>query len=164
MRRWAVLCADGTRARFLTLEPPSLPTESGPKLVEHEVLLDPDLRLPDRELFSESEPGGNRAPPQGPSHGYDDHRDRHRREIERAFAREVMKEAKRLFGEKKGEVLVVAAEPKLLGLLRDAWKEGDAFEVVEVPKDYTRMNPRQIQDSLAQEGILPAQKRPEIPL
>jgi protein required for attachment to host cells len=81
------------------------------------VLVNPERNLALREEFS-SQSGGNRAPPRGASHAYDDHRARHRDELERRFARRIAAAAARLIRRETPGWFVVVAEPRLLGMLR----------------------------------------------
>lgn len=157
MIRRAVLVADRTQARFFTLES----TGSGPKLKEHEVLVDPELRLPDRELFSDNKTGRNRAPAGGPAHGYDDHRNHHRDEIERRFAEAVAQETRRLATELAVDRLIVAAEDRMLGFLREALERNSSgiSDLRWARKDYSHLAAREIHERLAVEGLLPKPRR-----
>jgi hypothetical protein len=50
-----VVVADESRARFFTVEPVELPElESGPKLIEHEDLLNPEGRVSTGRLFADT--------------------------------------------------------------------------------------------------------------
>src|SRR5262245_58254428 len=118
MTPYFILVADGARATFYTA---ALPAGSGAvRLEEQQTLFNPESMLPASEEFSTLKTGRNRAPPRGGVHGYDDHRLRHRDEVERRFARRVSITAGRLVRREKPSWFVAAIEPRLLGMLRAA--------------------------------------------
>ena len=160
MTKFAILAADATRARFFTLEPAEFPlVETNPKILEHEVLIDPELRLPGRELFSDPKSGRNRAPGGGPAHGYDDHREKHLVELEKRFAKVVANEVLRLLAEKNANRLVVAAEEKMSGHLAPLLAEAPA-SIEWVEKEYTHLSAQEIHEKLAALNLVPAPKKP----
>jgi len=58
MSDYLVVVASAARARFFTLEPAEFPElESGPNLVDQGELLNPQARIPERELFADSKTG-----------------------------------------------------------------------------------------------------------
>lgn len=116
MTHWCILVADGSRARLLTATFPS--AASSAQLEERELLLNPERNLSGREIFSNVKSGRNRASARSAAHGYDDHRLRHRDEVERRFARRVASAASRLVHSARADWFVVVAEPRLLGMLR----------------------------------------------
>jgi protein required for attachment to host cells len=165
MSEYCVVVTDGARARFFTLDPVEFPdVEGSPRLTEQGNLINPERDLPQRELFSSATTGRNRAPEGGPAqgHGYDDHRNQHEDEFERRFARRVAEEASRVAQSTKARCVVLAAQPRMLGFLRQELtillKSG--FEVRESVKDLSKLSPVQIHEHLAKEQLLPARKRP----
>jgi protein required for attachment to host cells len=160
MTKFAILTTDYTRARFFTLETAEFPLiETSPQMVEHEVLLDPELRLPGRELFSDLKSGRNRAPGGGPAHGYDDHRDQHLAELEKRFVNEVADETLRLMQEKKVDCLVVVAEEKMIGYLKTHLENAPA-KTKWLAKDYSHFSAQEIHEKLAEQQLVPAPKKP----
>ena len=157
-----VVTVDGIRARFFTLERTRQPAiESGPNLVEErEALINTEVELPGRELWSDIKTGRNAA--NGMAHGYDDHRDQHVDEFKRRFAKLVAEQAVQLAERNGAKKLVVAAEKQMLGFLRGALiispKAG--FAVHELAKDLSRLSPLELQGHLAMEGLVPARQRP----
>jgi len=163
MSEYVVVVADGSRARFFTLEPAEIPEmEGGPNLVEREDLANPEREAHDRELWSELKTGRNRAPNGGPAHGYDDHRMQHEAEFERRFARTVAERAAELARANGTRRVVLAAEKRMLGFLRNelGTLQKAGVEVREVPRDLSKLAPRQIHEHLAREGALPRRRSP----
>ena len=162
MSDYAVVVIGGARARFFTLEPVEFPDlESGPRLVERGELLNPEGRLPERDLYADSKTGRGRAPG-GRAHGYDDHRSEHDEEIERRFTRQVLERANQLAQEHQARSLILAAPSRLLGFLRPDLdgliKQG--IEVKKLAKDMIKLSSDQIQAHLAKEDLLPERRRP----
>jgi protein required for attachment to host cells len=158
-----VVAAAGGRARLFTLEPARYPeVESGPNLVEQQDLVDPERESSGQELWANAKSGRNRAPGGGPAHGYDDHREQHRDESERRFARQVAQEAVRLAREQAARTIVLAAEKRMLGFMREALdslaREGVA--VRELAKDLSKLPPLDLHEHLAREGLVPARRNP----
>lgn len=165
MNQTSVVVVNGSRARFFTLEPAQLGSiEGGPNLREREDLINPDVESHDQELWTETKSGRNRAPGGGPAHGYDDHRDEHLDEFKRRFAREVAREAAGLVKETGSERLVLAAQKRMLGFLREELDPllQTGVKVVEVTKDLSKMSAQELHQYLAREKVLPARKRPSV--
>jgi protein required for attachment to host cells len=162
MSRTCILVADRSRARFFVLEPRASTSRPGDlsKLREIEALTDADGALKGVDMFSSTRSGTNRSPAGG-QFEYDDHRERHRDEAERRFAKRIVEAAKALVHSRATETLVLAAEPRMLGLLR-AEVEGAPLgpvELREVPADISKGTPEQIQAALSRRGALPASCR-----
>ena len=160
-RDYMVVVADGTCARYFTLEWAAQPTiESGPHLLEHDDLVNPEHKQSGGDKYSSSRTGVNLNPRGGPSHGYDDHRAQHEQEHERRFAKDVATRAVSLALENQAGHLVLAAEKHMLGLLRDALNipAKSGIEVRELSKDLTKLTPIQIHEHLAMAGILQARQ------
>jgi protein required for attachment to host cells len=157
-----LLVADAARARFITLQPPDeLTPDQGSRLVEHSDLVNPEAELPDRELFSERS-GRTHGSPSGSAHGSDDHRARHREELERRFARRVLEAAQRFVAERSLGRLVIAAEPHLLGVLRAELERHplSGASVVDIAEDLSRRALDDIAAVLAHRGLLSAAQAP----
>jgi protein required for attachment to host cells len=154
-----VVVADGTDARLFTLEPAAEPSvESGPRLVERSDLVDTEHRLHGRDKYSTTRADFKLAPGDGPIHGFDDHRDRHDREHDRRFAADVAARAVALAQEQHATHLVIAAEARMLGLLRDALRlpAQSGITVSELATDVVKLAPDEIHAHLANAGLLPA--------
>lgn len=164
MNGYCVVAADGGRARLFTLEPVQHPeVESGPTLMEHTDLVDPELARTGQDLWASTKSGRNRAPGGGPAHGYDDHRTQHRAESERRFARLVAQEALGLAQQRETRTIVLAAEKRMLGFMREALEaltRGGGVAVRELAKDLSKHPPLEVHEHLAREGLLPARRTP----
>ena len=160
---YLVVVADGTCARFFTLEAAvQRSVESGPHLLEHDDLVNPEHEQGGGDKHSSTRTGLNLNQHGGPSHGYDDHRTQHEQEHERRFARDIAARAVSLAQEHHAGHLVLTAERHMLGLLRDALKipVKSGIEVRELAKDLTKLTPYQMLDHLAAAGVTPARKGP----
>lgn len=169
MRRCCLVVCDNSRARFLVsrmrsnaygLYPPRM------TLDEQETLVSPENRLSQRDLFSETKPGGKlthgagapgripvarRGVPArtGRATACDDHRMEHDAEFQRRFARHVVERASYWVRETGAERLVLVAPPKALGYLRAELAKTPAagvVEVLEVIKDLSRLDLDDIRD------------------
>lgn len=158
MNEYCVVVANASRARFFSLESGDVPeVESGPHLVEHSDLVNPEATLPGREAWSDTRSGGNTAPGGGPSHRYDDHREQHMREIGRRFARQVAGAALDMARRRGADCLVVVAADRMLGYLRpELDTPAPRVEIREAAKDLTTLGPREILGHLVVAGVLPA--------
>lgn len=158
MKLYSILVADGARARFFSLEGRAPRTdEAGPGLVEHEDRANPEHELQGRDKYSTTRTGVNLNPGKGPTHGYDDHRDQEAREHERRFAHDVARHAVDLAVQHKADYLVVAAEKRMLGLLREALQlpPHTRIEVRELAQDLTRLSVEDLHAHLAGAGVVP---------
>ena len=160
---YCVMVADGTRARLFRLDGSATRTP-GPDLVELEDLANPEHKLAGRDKYSTTRTGTNVNPQKGTTHGYDDHRDKEEREHERRFASEIAGHAIKLAQRVQASHLVVVAEKRMLGLLREALvlPPQSGIELHELAKDLTRLAPTEVQTHLAQAGLVPARKAPAV--
>jgi protein required for attachment to host cells len=153
MPKTGILVADGARARFLTLQAADeLIPERGPQLIEQLDLANPEGDLPDRELFSDR--GGRMHG--SVSSGSDDHREQHKLEIERRFARRLIDEARRFAREQELTQLVLAAAPTLLGLLRPELERQPlvGVRVVELAENVVRKSAKELGNLLTTRGLM----------
>lgn len=162
MSDYCVVVCNGTRARLFTLEPVAIPeVESGPNLVEHKDLVNPEVDVPGKETWTDLKSGRNTAPGAGPAHGYDDHRDDHEDEFMRRFAEDVARQAAALVQKAQAKHLVMVASNRMLGFLRNALQlpPTSAVEVRELAKDLSKFSPLEIHEHLSEAGLLPARKK-----
>jgi protein required for attachment to host cells len=164
MARTCIIVADSARARLITLEIPQEPeVDGGARLREHRDLVNPVADVPERSQFSDRS-GRGHASPKGAAHALDDHRDAHRAELERRFARRLGDEA-RLFVAAEGATrLLIVAEPRMLGALREHINGtlSAQVEVEELGENLSRHPLQQIQEILARRGAVPAARAPEL--
>lgn len=149
-----IVVADAGQARFLALEREG---EAGgrTRLVEEEALVQrapAPGEIPSGRVRTET----NTDREAGPVHPIVAQRERHERELERRFARRIAERlAERTRDWPRGRVVLVA-EPRLLGLLREALQAGrDArLRLDELAKDYTPLAPEELRERLEAEGLL----------
>ncbi len=161
MSKYCVLVADRISARLFTLESTRQPElESGPNLIEQRSLSNPDTTAKAQTLWSDSKMGRNRTRGGG-GHGYDDHRGRHAQEFEKRFAKDVASEAVRLARQAHAKQMVVVAQDRTLGKLRSSIQPMlNGMALKELPKDLSKLSPRQLHNALAREQLLPELRRP----
>lgn len=160
MNRTCIVVVDFKRARFFGVEP------DGPRakvrLVERQMLDNPDFEDARRggESSVKTERITNRQA--GDVHPIDARRDQHRLEIERRFGREVSREMGQVVkGWSEGTVVLVA-EPKLLGLMREPARKSlhPGIALKELAKDYAQLTASELHDHLALNSIIPARRGP----
>lgn len=153
-----VVVMDAARARFFSLEGHAeRGAKGGPDLVEHEALVNPNATLKDSEKYSDSKLF--RAPSTGATaamHGHDDSHARHDAEDNRRFARRIADEVVKLVDQQNASSLVLAAEGKMLGMLRQAMPQTTKFAVTELNKDLSKLSAHDLHAYLANENIVPA--------
>jgi protein required for attachment to host cells len=168
VRATCVLVADAARARVLVLDPArdALGFVRLSELVEVAEITNPTLRARNVDLLSDSRPGlrqGGRAPSQVQRHAVSDHRERHRREIERHFAARAAEEAAGVWRRYPGCDLIVVASPTMLGLLRPAIsrqiRAQDRISIHELARDLTKLSAPALHDLLAEDDLLPPRGR-----
>lgn len=157
MSDYCVVVADGVRARLFSLEEAATGA-GGPNLVEVADLANPDVAA--NVLKGDQKSGHSVASASSGPHGFEDHRDRHRQESERRFARQIMTEAASVVGREQAGCLIMAAEAQMLGHLREALNLPPSVRVSEVAKDLTRLAPQELHGHLAADNALPARKVP----
>ncbi|WJW75320.1 host attachment protein [Thiohalobacter sp. IOR34] len=164
MNHNCVVVADGSRARFFQLEESEFPElESSPNLKEINDLVNPEREMRYDELWSEAKSGRNRTPTGGAAHGYDDHRSQHEDEFERRFARTIAAEAERLTLQNGSRELLVVAQKRTLGFLREALDSltRRGVQIRELAKDLSKLKPLELHEHLAREHLLPKRRLPQ---
>ena len=139
-----IVAADSSRARMLQV--------TDRHLEEIEDLLNPEGRMHDRELASDSlgrwsgpdRPGGNSMPDAvSPSE-----------HAVQAFAKRVGNYLDKARVEHRFDALVIVAAPKFLGALRgELSKEVEKLVVRELPKDLSQLNARDLEGQLLGEDM-----------
>lgn len=150
-----VLVADGARARLFTIDAAD---DSGRKeITEHRDFANPAAELTGKQLFANLKSGRHRAPAGGPAYGYDDHRDQHRDEIVRRFARYIADETAEFIERSESSKLIVLAPPRMLGILR-AYLGADV-QTVEIADGLGWRSSKQVREALERHGILKPKPR-----
>lgn len=163
MRKYLVVAADSSRARIFDLVPAEIPEmESGPNLIEIEDLINPEMEEKGRDLWSDDKSGRGKAPGGGPAHGYDDHLERHLETIEQRFAQEVAGHIAQQATEHGSETLVLAAESRFLGYLREALRSATAggMEMADTSLNISKLSPIELHEHLAKEKLIPERRPP----
>jgi len=163
MNRFLVAVIDGKKARFLTLEPLKEPGfESGPNLIEQEEMQNSFLEMGTQNLWANAKTGHNGGSgSQG--HTYDDHRSKHVVEFERRFAQAITAKIDAFLNSYALNTLVLVAEPKILGLMRDCLHRCNrGIAIHELAKDLCRLDPHELQHYLAHKNLLPVRKRAKV--
>jgi protein required for attachment to host cells len=158
MSRVIVTVIDGTKARFLTLEPSDIPTyELETHLVEHEGLTNVAKEMQGEELWSSTKPGRNRGS-SGQAHSYDDGRESHMIEFGRRFAQAIAAKIAGLIQASQAQQLILVAEPQTLGLMREALAPilPKTLKMTELAKDLCHLKPHELQEYLVGKELLPA--------
>lgn len=167
MKQIAILSVDHTKARFYILKDAERPAEQwSPVLCP----IDEFINVHWLEQEKESLSGGARmkfhvglAGNTNTVHGFDDHLDAHQVEIDKRFSREINTRLRLLLQESAAGKLIIAAESKILGRLRE--QMGDEYsskiQVDEVTLNLCHMRPVEIHERLAQLSLIPKRTAPE---
>jgi hypothetical protein len=156
-----LVVADSTRARLLTWQASSDPVLDGSsRLVELESLTNPEGRLQDREVFS-NEITNNRTTGPGPAHAYDDHRDAHRLESFRRFARYVAEQASEHVTRERLARVVLICETRVQHALRQTFEAElpHGLELTVINENLAALSTTQLQHALARLGLVPAPEK-----
>ncbi|MDJ0696969.1 MAG: host attachment protein [Mastigocoleus sp. MO_167.B18] len=155
--RFLVAVIDSTKARFLTLELDELAdNDFGPNLIEREALHNPTKKLAGQELWANTKTGRNRGAG-ARAHSYDDHRENHMVEFERRFAQNISNQIFSLIRVYKTGHLLLIAEHRILGLMRDIVLPilPKNLKLVELAKDLCQVKPKELHEYLAHKKLLP---------
>lgn len=171
MTGYCVVTTELARARIFTLEASEQPElESSPYLVERKSLVNPQHKAKESDVWTDTRRGANRehqsaqrgAQTTGtPHHNYDEHRENNERKANTQFAKELVADLKDLISREKLDHVVLCAEKQMLGVLRpelDALLK-DKVKLTEIGKNLTNLTPRELHARLADDELLPPQKR-----
>lgn len=147
MKNTCVVVADGAKARFFLLQSGQAP--DGPNtLVEQAGLTNTGGDAPPESRHSNRDAG--------PRHPYGAQRERHHLALERRFADEVVRHAAAQVSGWTTGLLVLVAEPRLLGLLRESLRAALARGIAlkELARDYTGCTAIELQRHLESSHML----------
>ena len=156
MTSLCVIAADSARARFFLAEESDAP-RAPLKLVERDALENPDLRTLGRSVTGRPRTETNTNREAGPVHPMGAQRERHRVELERRYALRIAGLAGRItHGWKDGTVLLVA-DAKLLGLVREPLRKvlPVKVELKELARNHAHLTPAELRDELVSSRIMP---------
>lgn len=167
MKQIAILSVDHTKARFYILKDAERPAEQwSPVLCP----IDEFINVHWLEQEKESLSGGTRmsyrvglAGNSNTVHGFDDHLDSHQIEIDKRFSREINTRLRLLMQESAPEKLIIAAESKILGRLREQMggEYSSKIQVEEVALNLCNLRPVEIHERLSQLSLIPKRTAPE---
>jgi hypothetical protein len=156
MSHYLIVLVNRSMARFFTLEPVEFPElESSPRLIACTELED------GQEIFADSKTGRGAAPQGGSVHGYEDKRDQHLNELRRRFAIGVLKQIQKLASTKRSRIIILAASARMRRFL---YPELDmlsqqGYRIHKLSKNMINFSPQKIHEYLAENGLIPEQKR-----
>ena len=93
-------------------------------------------------------------------HSYDDHRDEHRAEFERRFAQSVAGETANLVRSEGANRVVITADNRILGMLRNELHRSNGYDIKEVARDYSKFSVNELHEQLASLALIPPRRRP----
>ncbi len=149
-----VIVADGARARMFVLQQDSA-LRTRLRLVEKVDLVNTDYMARGQHAPAvRSERNTSRQA--GPVHPQDAERDRHRIELERRFAREIAAHASAMTRVGGAVKLVLAAEPRMLGLIRRPLRAaiGERVTISEMARNHTHLTPSRLCQRLLADNII----------
>ena len=149
MSRTCIIVVDSRRARVFDVQPVDAPRVKT-ALVEHAVLENPDLRELGTSVTGRPRTETNTNRQAGPVHPMGAQRERHRLALERRYAGDIARKAGEITKGWKSGTVVLVAEPRLLGLVRETLRKalGSGVELKELAKDYTGFTAAEIRDLL----------------
>lgn len=156
MNDLCIVVADGARARLYFVE--SDGPRKGGRLIEQAALNQPDLRTLGRSVTGRPRTETNTNREAGPMHPIGAQRERHWLQVERRFAAGIIGTAAGLVDEWGKGTVVLVAEPRMLGLLRESVRGvmNRRITVKELARDYAGLTEAELYDRLAQSGIVHA--------
>ncbi|MEI6564226.1 MAG: host attachment protein [bacterium] len=163
MSKYIIVVADAHRARMFTLKESLTPeTESSPHLVEQECLVNPKKKKNGAQSRGIGISGRSRTA-SGASYAFDDHHSKREQDELRKFTSTIVKESLKQIKKADAHWLVLVAEGKTLGLLRDtlAGIKTKGLTIHECDRELTSETPAKIQDLLAKRKLVPSMKKPE---
>jgi protein required for attachment to host cells len=156
MENICVVVADARRARFFLLQESAAP-RAAVRLAERGVLSNMTLRARGRSVTGRVRTETNTNREAGPMHPMGAQRERHRIELERRFSGQVASKAATLVRKWLTGTVVLIADPRMLGFLREAVRGAlkPGIRVKELAKDYARLTASRLRDRLAGDGVVP---------
>ena len=113
-------------------------------------------------MYTDSKTGRGASPQGGGIHGYEDKRDKNLDELRRRFAVKVFEHMKKLAKAKRVRRVILAASARMRRFLypdlEALTREG--YQVSKVSKNIINLSPQKIHEYLAENGLVPKQKRP----
>lgn len=161
MIKTCIVAADGGIARFYGIEEVESPRVKL-VLVERTVLNhETDLKVLGTSATGKVHTETNTNRGSGPVHPMGAQRERHRGELERRFGVEIVRQAAALTKGWDQGIVVLVAEPQLLGLMREPMRKAlhRGIELKELAKDYTHLTATELLGHLALHNLVPEARR-----
>lgn len=161
MSDYLIVVVNRALARFFTLEPVEFPElESGPRMTPCEEMVNPELAN-SQALYTDSKTGRGAAPQGSAVHGYEDNRDQHLDEVRRRFAASVVERIQKLAKGQQVRAIILAASARMRQFLYSGLETAarDEFRIVKISKNMINFTSGKIHAYLAEEGIVPPQKK-----
>jgi protein required for attachment to host cells len=155
MQRACIAIVDAARARIFSFQD----MEESQELVEQLDLVSAGRRAKDADLFADASPGSRGA--FGVRGAVDDHRDAHRDEMDSKFAAHVTREVERVAKERGLGHVIFVTPPRMLGVVRPHLEtmRKHGLLVDELERDLSQLTMSQLQDHLAQQGMIEPRRR-----
>lgn len=160
MNRTCIVVADSRTARFYDVEESDAPRAKA-KLIERAMLgNETDLRVLGESASGKARTETNSNRGAGPVHPVEAQRERHRVELDRRFGREIARQAGAIAAEWKQGTVILVAEPRLLGLLRETLRDAlhRGVDLKELAKDYANLPVSELHEHLARGRLIPGQR------
>lgn len=164
MSKYFIVTADGLKARFFQLTHVKDPMhETGPNLERIHEIKNSEQELTSGRVFENVRAGRTHIGSPSSQGGYEDHREDHIREFEQRFAKRIAGEGVNLAKAQNARVIILAANPRMLGFLRQEINEKHLnMEIKELPKNLASMPPREVHSILSKKGLLPTRKKAQL--
>jgi protein required for attachment to host cells len=148
-----VVVADGARARLFIVDTSEA---DNARLVEMEDLVNTEYRARGADVLPKVRSTRNTGRQSGPVHPYAQRRLRHRLELEKRFAQDVAGKVAGLTQSWSRGSVILIAEPRMLGLLREAERGvlKHDVKIKELAKDYTQLAVTELHQHLVESGIM----------
>jgi protein required for attachment to host cells len=155
MNNTCLIVADRSRARLFVVVPDDSPRRKM-RLSERVTLVNEEAKARGRDGAGgvKSERNTNRQA--GPMHPIVAQRERHRLEHERRFGGEVVEHALRLTAAWEQGVMVLIAEPRLLGLMRERLRSALRSEIKleELARDYAGLSTAELERMVTKQKLI----------
>jgi hypothetical protein len=161
MSHYLIVLVNRSMARFFTLEQVEFPElETSPRLTARTELKNEEIRE-GQEIFADSKTGRGASPQGGSVHGYEDKRDQHLNELRRRFAVGVLNQFQKLASTERSRIIILAASARMRRFL---YPELDTlsqqgYRIHKLSKNIINFSPQKIHEYLAENGLIPEQKR-----
>jgi protein required for attachment to host cells len=151
-------CSRWCKSAFFALEEKEFTRgEFRPHLIETEGLVNPEQKLLGQQLWAGTESqAGHFQEGKSQAHSYDDRRRDHEVEFERRFAQAITEQILSQTQTRPLHHLLLIAEPRLLGLLREVLKPAlpKKLKLRELDKNLCHLRPQELHEYLANRHLL----------